>query len=325
MRRLPPCLLALAVSCLTSACRAKSSDSIEATGSLELTEVDVAPLVPARVVKVLRDEGDRVRAGDTLLTLTQSTLPSEIVGQQAAVARAEAQLRDLRAGARPAEIAQAEAQANAAAADATRAAQDLERLTPLAANGTVSAQQLDASRASARSAAERRDAARETVRLLRAGARPEQIRAAEASLAAARAALAAAQQQATDLVLLAPIGGTVLSRNTEPGEVLPAGASGMTLGDPTRPYVRIYVDENAFPRIHVGDTVRVLLDAFPDRPFRGDVVAVSDRAEFTPRVALTKDERADLMFGVKIQLVDTSSMLKAGLPVTVRIAPHAAR
>ncbi|HVX39231.1 MAG TPA: efflux RND transporter periplasmic adaptor subunit [Gemmatimonadaceae bacterium] len=325
MRRPIPLSLALTFTFATVACRAAPSGAIEATGSLELTEVDVAPLTPARVVTVLRNEGDRVRVGDTLLTLSQSTLPSEIAAQQAAVDRADAQLRDLRAGARPAEIAQAEAQASAAEADATRAAQDLARLTPLAANGTVSAQQLDAARAVARSAAERRDAARQTVRLLRQGARPDQVRAADASLAAARASLAAARQQATDLVLVAPIAGTVLSRNAEPGEVLPAGMSGMTLGDPARPYVRIYVDENAFPRIHVGDTASVFLDAFPDRAFRGDVVAVSDRAEFTPRVALTKDERADLMFGVKIQLVDTSTVLKAGLPVTVRLAPHAGR
>ncbi len=104
--------------------------------------------------------------------------------------------------------------------------------------------------------------------------------------------------------------------------MLAPGVSGMTVGDVTQPYVRIYVDETLFPRIHLGDTAAVVLDAFPNRPFHGRVVSVSDRAEFTPRVALTKDERADLMFGVKVQLTDSLNMLKAGLPVTVRITPH---
>lgn len=310
---------------LVAGCRAQPSNIIEATGSLELVEVDVSPLIAARVTRVWREEGDRVRVGDTLLTLTQSTLPANIAGQQAAVAAAEAQLRDLLAGARPAQIAQAASQLRAAEAEATKAAQDLERLTPLAASGTISQQQLDAARAAARTAASRRDAARDALRLVREGARPQQIAQARAAVAAARAALSGAQQTATDLVLTAPIAGAVLSRHVEKGEVLAPGASGMTLGDVARPYVRIYLAETRFPDVHVGDGATVLLDAMPNHPFHGSVVSVSDRAEFTPRVALTKDERADLMFGVKIQLTDTTATLKAGLPVTVRITPRASR
>jgi HlyD family secretion protein len=302
-----------------AACGARASSSSEATGTLELTDVDVAPLLPARVTKVWRDEGDRVRAGDTLLTLTQSTLSSNIAGQQAAVQAAEAQLRDLLAGPRPSEIARAESELAAAQAEASRAEEDLKRVTPLAERGVTSKQQLDAARAAARSTASRRDALRDAVRRLKEGARPDQIAAARASVAAARAALSGVQQTATDLVLVAPIAGTVLSRNAEPGEVLAAGAPAMTIADPGRPYVRIYVDQVKFPSIRVGDTVGVFLDAYPDRRFRGLVSAVNNRAEFTPRVALTRDERADLMYGVKVQLVDTSSMLKAGLPVTVRL------
>jgi HlyD family secretion protein len=300
-------------------CAARASSSPEATGTLELVEVDVAPLVPARVTKVWRDEGDRVRAGDTLLTLTQSTLASNIAGQQAAVQAAEAQLRDLQAGARPSQVARAESELAAAQAEAQRAAEDLARITPLAERGVASKQQLDAARAAAKSAEGRRDALRDSARLVKEGARPQQIAAARASLASARAALSGAQQTATDLVLTAPMAGTVLSRNAEPGEVLAAGTPGVTIADPTRPYVRIYVDQVKFPSIRVGDTVGVFLDAFPERRFRGVVSAVSDRAEFTPRVALTRDERADLMYGVKVQLVDTSNTLKAGLPVTVHL------
>ena len=302
------------------ACRAAPSDRIEGTGTLELVEVDAAPMVAARVTRVWREEGDRVRAGDTLVTLTQATLASEIGVRQAAVAAADARLRDLLAGSRPAQVDQAEANLRTAEADAARAEQDLARLTPLAASGTVSQQQLDAARSAARATAGRRDAAREQVRLVREGARPNEIAAARASAASARASLESLQATARDLVLTSPVAGSVLSRNAEPGEVLAPGMSAMTIGDASRPYVRIYLDEMAFPRVRVGDTASVILDAFPDRQFRGSVVAVSDRAEFTPRVALTRDERADLMFGVKIQLADSSLALKAGLPVTVRIA-----
>jgi HlyD family secretion protein len=101
---------------------------------------------------------------------------------------------------------------------------------------------------------------------------------ARAQVQAAKAALQGGQQTARDLVLTAPIAGMVLSRNVEPGEVLSPGVSAMTLGDVARPYVRIYVDQNVFPRIHIGDAASVVLDAFPNRPFRGTVNALSDRA-----------------------------------------------
>lgn len=311
-----PLLLA---SVLVAACRAEPYNGIEATGSLELVEVDVSPMVPARVTRVWREEGDRVRAGDTVLTLTQATLPSEIGVGRAGVASAQAQLKNLVAGSRPAEISQAEANVRTAEADAAKAAKDLERLTPLAASGTVSQQQLDAARAAARTSSGRLDAARDQLRIVREGARPEEIAAARASVASAQQSLAGAQASARDLVLTAPVSGSVLSRHVERGEVLGAGVSGLTIGDISRPYVRIYVSEFALPQIHIGDTALVFLDALPGRPFRGEVVSVNDRAEFTPRVALTRDERADLMFGVKVQLGDSTGTLKAGLPVTVRI------
>lgn len=206
-----------------------------------------------------------------------------------------------------------------------RTTRDLERIAPLAGHGTVSQQQLDAARAAARNAAGQRDVAREQARLVREGPRPQAIAAARAEVASARASLAGIEQTARDLTIVSKVDGTVLSRHVEPGEVLGPGISGMTVGDVYRPYVRIYVDQTAFPRIHIGDSATVVLDAFPDRPFRGSVVSVNDRAEFTPRVALTRDERADLMFGVKVQLTDTTTTLKAGLPVTVRILPGTAR
>jgi HlyD family secretion protein len=315
-------LLALAAS---GACSAPPYNGIEATGSLELVEVDISPMVPARVTRVWREEGDRVQRGDTMLTLTQATLPSEIAGRRAAVATANARLQDLVAGSRPAEVAQAEANVRTAEADVTKTAKDLERLTPLAGSGTISQQQLDAARAAARTASGRLDAAREQLRLVREGARPDEIAAARASVAEARQALAGAQASAHDLVLTSPVNGSVLSRHVEPGETMAPGVSGLTIGDFNRPYVRIYVDEFAVPRVHIGDTALVFLDALPNQPFRGTVVSVNDRAEFTPRVALTRDERADLMFGVKVQLTDTTGTLKAGLPVTVRIPASKAK
>ena len=314
-------VLALAL----AACRREEGDRIEGTGTLEVVEVDVAPMTPARVLRVWRQEGDTVREGDTLVSLTQSTVRADVDARRARVASAEAQLRDLEAGARPAEINRAEAELRAAESEAARAAQDLERITALAQSGTVSVQQLDAARTAVAQSAARRDAARDAVRLLREGARRERVAGARAEVENARAALAAAVQTAADLVLLAPVSGTVMVRNAEPGEVLGAGMAALTLGETARPYVRIYINQRALPRVRLGAQADGVLDGLPDRHFTGHVVAINNKAEFTPRVALTEEERADLVFGVKVAFVDSAATgaLKPGLPITVRIAAPA--
>jgi HlyD family secretion protein len=300
-------------------CGREGSDSVVATGTIEMTEIDVAPQVAARVLTVNVEEGASVRTGDTLATLTQATTRADIAGRQARVRAAEAALQEGLAGARTREIERAEANLRMSEAEALRAMKDLDRTRPLAEAGTVSRQSLDAATAAAEAAVARRDAAREAVQLLREGTRPERIQMMRAELADARATLAAARALATDLVLVAPVSGTVLSRNVEPGEMLMAGQAALTLGQTGAPYTRVYVPTRQLPLVHTGQPATARLDGFPNRPFRGKVVAISPTAEFTPRIALTEKERADLVFGVKVALEDTTGMLKAGLPATVEI------
>ena len=323
----PTARIAIAAAMLTTliggtGCRDDTDEPV-AMGTIEVVEVDVAPMAPGRVTKVWVDEGDRVRPGDTLVTLTLATLAPDIDGRRARLAASQARLRDLQAGARPAQLDRAEAELRMAEAEAERTAKDLERFTPLAADGSISERQFDSVRTLAATAAARRDAARESVRLLREGARANEIGAARAEVDVARAALDAALQTAGDLTLVASNAGLVTGRHVEPGEILAAGEPAVTIGGVGAPWARVYIDQRLLPRLHIGDTVTALLDAFPDRRFGGRIVALNDRAEFTPRVALTEDERADLLFGVKVDLIDSAGMLKAGLPVSVRFYPRA--
>jgi len=304
-------------------CARGNADAVVATGTLEVIETNVAPISTARVARMLVNEGDSVRAGDTLAILTQPGSQSEIAERQAQVQARQAGLREAENGARAEEIRRAEAELRAAQAEATRTAADLERIRPLALKGTVPLQQRDAAEAAARQAAARRDAARQSLLLLRQGSRPERITGARAEVAGAEANLSAVRESVRDLTLTAPVGGVVLSRNAEPGEIVTAGQSAVTLGDLRRPWVRVYVNALALAFIPVGSVARGVLDGMPARGFNGRVVAINPKAEFTPRVALTEDERADLMFGVKIEFEDSTGALKPGLPVTVTIPKKA--
>lgn len=315
--RLP--VIACVVAVGAAACRTPSADTVEATGTIEVTEVGVSATIAARVQRVLVDEGAIVRPGDTLAVLTQPTLESEAAQRSARARAAAAALDELERGARAEELRRAEAEFAAAEADAARAGRDADRLRRLADEQVISAQQYDAARTLAASSAARRDALAAALALLREGARAERVRAARAEADAAGAAQAAVVATRRDLVLLAPAAGTVSSRNFEPGEVAGAGMPVVTVAESGRQYVRVFVSQAALSRIQPGQAVHAVLDAYPDRDFPGRVASIATRAEFTPRVALTERERADLLFAVKVEFADTTGMLKAGLPVTVHI------
>jgi HlyD family secretion protein len=307
-----------------SACSGSAGDAPEAIGTVELTESDVAAPVPARVRHVNVEEGDAVSPGDTLAILEQTALPADLDQRRARVSAAEAELRDLIAGSRASEIDRAEAELAAAEAEAKRTADDARRYAELLKSGATSPSQVQAYETAARVAAGRRDAARATLQQLREGARPERIRAARANVAAARAQLEVGEAAATDLVLLAPAAGVVLGRYAEPGELLAAGIPVLTLGDPRQLWVRVYVGPTLLTQLQVEQRVTARVDGVPGREFGGRIVQIAPRSEFTPRVALTEEERADLLFGVKVALDDSSGALKAGLPVRVRFGPPAA-
>ncbi|HEU0297922.1 MAG TPA: HlyD family efflux transporter periplasmic adaptor subunit [Longimicrobium sp.] len=296
-----------------------------ATGTLEIVEVDVSPMQPARIVEIRVREGDAVRAGQVLVVLEQPATEGQVPLGEAQVSSARARLRDLEAGARAPEIERAEAELRVRQAEAERAGREAERLRVLQEAGAVSRQVLDNARAAATQAAALRDAARENLRLVRQGARAGQVEAARAEVAGAEAALQSAQETAGELTLTAPVDGVVMLRAAEAGETVAAGQPVLTLGDPRRPWTRVYVSQRVLPTLRVGQTVTARLDAFPDRAFRGRIAALSPRAEFTPRVALTEDEREDLLFGVRVEFDDASGMLKAGLPLTVELRPREPR
>ncbi|CAG0997454.1 hypothetical protein ARNL5_03768 [Anaerolineae bacterium] len=287
-----------------------------ATGTIEFTQTDVAASQPGRIVRVAVEEGAVVQAGDTIAVLSQTGLPQDIDQRRARVMAAESELRDLERGARPEELDRARAELRSAESDAERTASDSTRLARLLAAGGVSQSAFDAAAGAARVAGARRDAVRDALRLLEAGPRPDRVQAARAAVATARAQLAMGMAAAGDLVLLAPVDGQVLARHAEAGEVVAAGIPIVSLGDARHAWVRVYVTAPVVAALSIGDTIPVTIDGLEGRVFDGRVASIATTAEFTPRVALTERERADLLFGVRLEFTDSTGTLKAGLPAT---------
>ena len=300
-------------------CRKADNGILVARGSVELPEIDLSVPIAARVVAVRVDEGAVVAAGDTIALLSQADLPSSLAAQRARVGMAGANLRDLEAGARPEELKRAEAELGAATAEAERTATDLQRFKSLYATEVIAKQQLDNAETAAKIAVERKRVAAEALAVLRAGTRPDRVAVARSELANAAAALAMIEARATDLVILAPVAGRILTRQAEPGEFLAPGIPAVTLGETARPYVRVYVPAGRIAEVTVGDTASVAVDGTAQSLGQARIVAISTKAEFTPRVALTEQERADLMFGVKLDLLGGGVGVHPGLWVSVTL------
>lgn len=310
------------VTAFVVSCRAAPSgeEGIVARGTVEVPEIDLAPPVAAKVVAIRVEEGADVALGDTVALLTQADLRSAVAAGRARVSAAEAGLRDLEVGARPEEIQRAEAELAGAAAEAERTTEDLARFKSLFTRDVIARQQLDIATTAAAVAAERRRAAAEALAMLKAGTRRDRIAMARADLANARAALGMIEARATDLVIRAPVAGRVLTRQAEPGEYLGPGTPAVTIGDLSRPFVRVYVRAVQIVDIRIGDEASFTVDGTDHPAGRARVAAINTKAEFTPRVALTEEERADLMFGVKLEILGSGAEIHPGLWVTVRFA-----
>lgn len=295
-------------------------EAAEAHGWIEGREVDVAPMVSGRLESMRVDEGDTVVAGDTIALLTRAETPAELEGARSRAEAARARLAQLEAGSRREDVAAAAAEAQAAQAELENARREFTRLSELTVGESISRQKLDDARTAVERAQGRRDVARQQLERLRAGARPQELEAARAEAGAAEAAYRSALATAGELVLTAPVGGPVLLRNFDPGELVPAGRPVVTLLGGDERWLRVWLPETALGRVNVGDEARVRIDPFPDSTFPAQVVSIATKAEFTPRVALTEEERSDLMYAVKLRLLDPSPLLKVGLPASAEFA-----
>ncbi len=141
----------------------------------------------------------------------------------------------------------------------------------------------------------------------------------ELAMVRAQVALYEARLRTIDVRLrqtevVAPLGGTVTELPLRVGELAVPGSPVAVLADLDRMTLRVYVSERDMTRVYLGQEVRVRVDAFPGENFVGYVAYISDKAEFTPRSIHMQEERAKMVFAVKIRVPNPDHRLKPGLP-----------
>ncbi len=140
---------------------------------------------------------------------------------------------------------------------------------------------------------------------------------AEALLAQSQAGLHSIDVQISKVEVTSPIDGILLTRNLEIGETVAPGSTLMTIGQLEEVDLVVYIPEDRYGEINLGEKVEVRVDSFPGKVFSGTVAYISDQAEFTPRNVQTVEGRRATVYGVKILVPNFDLNLKPGMPADV--------
>jgi HlyD family secretion protein len=292
-------------------------------GYVEGEYVQVAAPAAGTLAALPVERGRTVRAGDPLFALDLRTAAAEHDRAAAALAQAEAQLADLQTGRRPEELAVIAAQRAQADAAFKLAEAQLRRQEALVAGGTTAGDRLD----QARAAYERAYAwaAQLTAEWQAATlpARPGQIRAAEAGVAMAEAALVQAERRLAELAPSAPADALVEDTYFTVGEWVPAGTPVVSLLPPEGLKLRFFVPEPALAGLAPGDAVGVACDGCP-ADLTAVVTYLAPEAEYTPPVIYSVGSRDKLVFLAEARPAGDAAAIAAlhpGLPVDVELPP----
>ncbi len=177
----------------------------------------------------------------------------------------------------------------------------------------------------------RYDNARDALSVLQTGDESNQVSVADAGVAQAQAAVTQAEanvnQAKAALTLLelqleratvkAPIDGVLLARNLEVGELAAAGGTVMTIGQVENMDLTVYIPEDRYGQVSVGQKVEIKIDSFPNETFTGSVLRIADEAEYTPRNVQTVAGRSSTVYAVKITIPNPDGKLKPGMPADV--------
>ena len=288
-------------------------------GYVEGEYVRVAAPFAGTLVKLDARRGDTVAEGAPLYALEAQNEDAARREAEEQLRRAEAQLADLRRGKRETEIASVRAQLAQAEAAAVLSEKELARQLDLVGKGFVSAQSADQARANRDRDRDKVTEMRNTLATTAAGARPDEIRAAEAQANAARQALAQADWRLRQKTVAATASGTVTDTLYVQGEWVGAGAPVVTILPPANVKVRFFVPEPQLGAIRLGQRVDVACDGCGSA-IAATVSYIAPQAEFTPPVIYSRESRAKLVFLVEARpAAADATRLHPGQPVDVRL------
>jgi HlyD family secretion protein len=308
--------IAIAFLLVLAACGQPESNVLQ--GYVEGEFVRVAAPFPGTLVSLEARRGSTVASGAALFTLESEREGAAQREAEERLRKAQATVDDLRKGKRPTELESVRAQLAQAEATAGFSQKEYQRALGLVEKGFISPNKLDETKS-----ARDRDHLRvveltNELATARLGARPDEIRAAEAETAAARASLAQAAWSFKQKSVASSVAGTVADTLFAPGDWVPAGAPVVSLLPPGNVKIRFFVPETRLGAVRLGQKVTVACDGCAQTA--ATITFIAPQAEFTPPVIYSKENRAKLVFLVEAKPgAEDAVKLHPGQPVDVTL------
>jgi HlyD family secretion protein len=305
---------------LASGCRVAHGAELTALqGVVELEETPIGFELGGRLTQLLVKEGDVVEVGAVLARIDDTLERSSRVARESEAQVAKQQASAVKAGARGEEVRSLASRVAAAKATEDLLQKQATRQRTLLEKGVIAAAAVDDIEGQLARATAEREALEHSLKLLRQGARQEDVSVAEARAQAALAVLELNDARLVRHELKSPIRGTVLDVNFEQGEVVGAGSPVFTLADTHQPYVDVFVPQAQISRVKVGQGARIKVDAL-SAELGGKVEHIARRTEFTPRYLFSERERSTLVVRVRVRIDDPKEQMRAGAPAFVRLS-----
>jgi HlyD family secretion protein len=249
-------------------------------------KIQVGSKIAGRVAWIGVEKGDRVRRDQVVVRLEDHEYRAQYDQARSAYESAVARLNELERGSRPEEVERASADVDRAQADLSANEAQLKRTEGLVRAGISPLQSLDDARGRFDSARANLASLVKTYELIKSGPRREQIEAARAEAARARAGVDYAKTMLDATEIRVPAGGTILERNVEEGEMVTTSFVGdrgaksfaVTLADLKDIQVELDINQNDFNRIAPKQPCTVITDAFPDRVYTCRVDEIAPEA-----------------------------------------------
>lgn len=285
-------------------------------GQAEATTIRISGKVPGRIASYRFNEGDQVKAGDTLVFLSTPEVQAKLMQVEAVKAAAEAQHAKALKGARDQEVTAAYEMWQKAQAGLTIAKKSYDRVRNLYEKGVMSAQKKDEAEANYNAMVATEKAARSQYEMAKEGARKEDKAAAVALVNQASGALAEVESYVEESALVAPIDGEISERFPEVGELIGTGAPIMNIADLTDMWVSFSIREDLLSQVKVGNEVKAFVPALDNQEITLKVYYMKDMGTYAAWKATKTTGQYDAKtFEVRARPVQPVEGLRPGMSV----------
>lgn len=288
-------------------------------GQAEATQVRISGKVPGRIEAYRFGEGDKVKAGDTLVFLDTPEVLAKLQQAEAVRKAAEAQSAKAIRGARVQEIAAAYEMWQKAKAGLEIAEKSYTRVQNLFDKGVMSAQKRDEAEANYKAMQATEKAARSQFDMAKSGARSEDKAAAAALVQQAGGAVAEVESYLNESVLLSPIDGEISERFPQVGELVGTGAPIMNITDLNDVWITFSVREDLLNDMKIGTELEAFIPALDNKPVKLKVYYLKDMGSYAAwKATKTNGQYDSKTFEVRARPLEKIADLRPGMSVIMK-------